>query len=340
MRDKLPSRWRLHHGAYYYQVPPGNEPAWDGKASFRLGKTLPEAFRTWADRVETKRPVKTIAELLDRYLIEVVPTKAPATQTGNRAFIKPLRATFGAMPLLPFEPQLIYQYYTARSAKTSARREIEVLRHAYTMAVQWGLIPRHPFKGEVELPGSASRNRYVEDWELIECLSMKAKGGALMVQAYLKVKLLTGLRRSDLLNLKMSQITEDGIAVTPSKTKNSTGKKVVIEWSEALRIAVEDAKQARRVHLSPWLFANGLGECYWKEDKGDAPLWNKLWQSFMARALKETKLTERFTEHDIRAKCASDADTLAHACALLAHADPRTTERIYRRKTERIKPLR
>lgn len=37
---------------------------------------------------------------------------------------------------------------------------------------------------------------------------------------------------------------------------------------------------------------------------------------------------------------ASDAETLEHARALLAHADSRTTERVYRRKPERVKPLR
>ena len=39
----LPARWRLYHGAYYFQVPPGLEAAWDGKKQFRLGATLGEA---------------------------------------------------------------------------------------------------------------------------------------------------------------------------------------------------------------------------------------------------------------------------------------------------------
>ena len=54
---------------------------------------------------------------------------------------------------------------------------------------------------------------------------------------------------------------------------------------------------------------------------------------------KETKVIKRFTEHDLRAKCASDAESLEHARALLSHADARTTEAIYRRKPERVKPL-
>jgi integrase len=51
-----------------------------------------------------------------------------------------------------------------------------------------------------------------------------------------------------------------------------------------------------------------------------------MWGRFMDRLLAETKVEERFTEHDLRAKCASDAGSLEHARALLAHADARTTE--------------
>lgn len=55
--------------------------------------------------------------------------------------------------------------------------------------------------------------------------------------------------------------------------------------------------------------------------------------------LAETKVIERFTEHDLRSKCASDATSLEHARALLSHADARTIDAIYRRKPERMRPL-
>ena len=49
---------------------------------------------------------------------------------------------------------------------------------------------------------------------------------------------------------------------------------------------------------------------------------------------------ESLTEHDLRAKCASDATSLEHARALLSHADDRMTKRAYRRAPERVRPLR
>ncbi len=60
----------------------------------------------------------------------------------------------------------------------------------------------------------------------------------------------------------------------------------------------------------------------------------------MARLLKDTTITERFTEPDIRAKCASDAETLLRAQQLLGHADSKITQRVYRRKPEIVRPLR
>lgn len=339
----LPARWQRMHGAYYYQVPPGLEAAWDGKKKFRLGRTLPEAYKAWADRLGAIDSANNIGQLLERYSLEVVPTKAVRSQSENARAVTRLRAVFGELRLEDIRPQLIYQYVDKKSAKVAAHREIAVLSHALTKAVEWGYIDRHPFKGEVRLKGEAPRTRYVEDWEVIECLALSSKrlkGSVLAIQAYMRIKLLTGLRRGDLLRMTTADLREDGIHFTPNKTKDTTGKKIIIEWSEELREAIDMAKEVRPVHIAPWLFCNKRGECYFDETKETASGWDSMWQRFMERILAETKVEKRFTEHDLRAKCASDADTLEHARSLLAHADGKLTDRVYRRKPERVKPLR
>jgi len=339
----LPARWRTIHGAYYYRVPKGLEAAWDGKKQFRLGKTLPEAYKVWADRLDSMDEAKTIGDLLDRYALQVVPQKETTTQAQNSVAIKRLRAVFGTLPLTSLKPRHVYQYLDKRAAKTAAKREIEVLSHAYTKSVEWGYLDRHPFKGEVRLGGERPRSRYVEDWEIVECLAVQSRrksGSVLAIQAYMRIKLVTGLRRGDLLRLSMPDLKEDGIHVRPGKTEGSTGKRLIIEWTDELRAAVAMAKSVRPVPMSPWLFCNRRGECYFNETTGRAGGWDTMWRNFMERILSETKVKEHFTEHDLRAKCASDAETLEHARALLAHADGKVTERIYRRKPERVRPLR
>lgn len=335
----LPLRWQCIHGAYYYQVPPGLESLWDGKKKFRLGKTLPESYKVWAERLGSIDNVKTIGQLLDRYALEVTPTKAVSSHADDARYTKRLRSVFGTMALPDMKPQLVYQFVDRIKAKVAAHRAVAVLSHAFTKAVEWGYIDRHPFKGEVRLQNEKPRTRYVTDDELVECLSLpsvRKRGSVRAIHAYVRIKLLTGLRRGDLLRLRVSDCREGGIHVTTGKT----GKAIVYEWSDELRTAVEVAKQARPVDIGPYLFCTKKGECYFDETTGRASGWDSMWQRFMIRVLDETKVEESFTEHDLRAKCASDAETLEHARALLAHADGRITNRVYRRKPERVKPLR
>lgn len=334
----LPARWQFKHGAYYYRVPPGQRAAWDGKTHFRLGDSLPEAYRTYAARVEAAGTARTIGELLDRYALEVVPTKAKTTQAGNGFALKRLRPVFGAMPLAALKPQHVYQYVDRRKAKVAAHREIEVLSHAYTKAVEWGLLDRHPFKSEVRLAGEKPRDRYVEDWEVAEALAlptMRKRGSVLAIQAYIRLKLLTGLRRSDILRLRVTDCQGDGLHAANAKVG---GKRQIFEWSDELRRAVEDAKAARPVDIAPWLFCNRRGECYVVEETDVPSGFKSMWQRFMVRVLKETKVAEPFTEHDLRAKVGSDAESLERARQLLAHADAKTTRRVYRRRPELVKP--
>jgi integrase len=346
----LPARWRYKHGAYFYRVPPGLESQWDGQTEYRLGTTLAESATEWAKRMRSaERPAVYIKQLLERYAIEVIPTKAAATQRGDNLALVNLRKVFGDMRLEDLEPQHIYKYVDTRMNKQGQKslatgvHETRVFKHAFTKAVEWGLMPRHPFKGEVRLKGAKPRSRYVEDWEIIEALSLVPKrksGSVLMLQAYIRVKMLIGIRRGDMLRLRMSDIIDAGITVRPHKTANSTGLVRTFEWTPALRTAVDMALASRPIDIAPWLFCTKRGEGYFNEDTGQASGWDSMWQRFMARVLLETKITERFTEHDLRGKVGSDAESLERARQLLGHADSKITERVYRRKPELVRPLR
>jgi len=55
--------------------------------------------------------------------------------------------------------------------------------------------------------------------------------------------------------------------------------------------------------------------------------------------MAETKVQDRFQERDLRAKVASDSDTLQEASQRFGHADSTVTQRVYRRKPVRVRPL-
>jgi hypothetical protein len=59
--------------------------------------------------------------------------------------------------------------------------------------------------------------------------SKRLKGSVLAIQAFMRIKLLTDLRRCDLLRMTTTDLREDGIHVTPNKTKDTTGKKIITE---------------------------------------------------------------------------------------------------------------
>ncbi len=342
----LPPNWIFYHGAIYYRVPPSCEAAWDGKNQLRLGKTLSDAYLSYSARIKVEDMIiVTIGQLFERYALEVVPTKAPKTQIENQRAIKNLSATFWDIPIADFEPIHAYQYRDRRGkdAPTSANRELEVLSHAFTKAIEWGVARNHPMiEGKFRKISTPPRDRYIEDWEIAEILKLESKrvlGSIRAIQAYIKIKLLTGLRRGDMLSLRTSDLKEDGIHVQPRKTAKTTRIRLIINWSPTLRTTVEEALAARPGRHVPWLFCTTHGECYVRED-GSANAWDCMWQRFMERVLKETRVEKRFTEHDLRAKCGSDADSLEHAQALLAHADSATTKRIFRGRPDRIDPLR
>lgn len=327
----LPSRWRYKHGAYYYRVPEHLRPHWDGKTEFMLGKTIQEAYRAFAARVEAAEDTRTAGQLLDRYSIEVIPRKAPRTQESNYISVRRLRPVFGDMPVSGIKPRHAYKYMslvTRKNGAASANRDFEVLCHSMSMAVMWGVIDRNPLKGQVRKNRIARRERYVENWELEEALAVANP----VVRAYIILKCLTGLRRGDLLRLEERHLGEDGIYVKTSKT----GAALTIEWTDELREAVAVCLAVRPKDNVPWLFCTRKGGCY-VDENGKANAFDSLWQRFMRKVVLKTKVSERFQEKDLRKKTASDMP-LELAKQLLGHASAATTRRHYRLTGDRVKP--
>jgi integrase len=151
-----------------------------------------------------------------------------------------------------------------------------------------------------------------------------------MVQCAMDLAVLTGLRPGDLLSLTRANLTDDGIEIATSKT----GKALLIEWSPSLRTAVKKA-QAQPPQVRQALICNKQGKPYTVDG------FNTIFYRAMGKAISDpdNALTERFQFRDLRAKSASD-DTAEAASKRLGHASPAITEKIYRRKAERVKPLR
>lgn len=330
LRDRhLPERVYCRHGAYYL-VPRGSS-KW-----IRLGGTMAEMYRALADMEIEQQTILLMGELFDRYLREVVPEKAPATQKSNQNSMQFLRPFFGHMAVHEVATQHVFQYREIRSQSgaTATNRDLEVLSHAFSKAIEWGVIgnDKHPMRGLRIKVSTTPRDRYVTDAELGAFLGFCNK----LLRAYIGIKVMTGLSKGDILSLRLPDIQEDGIHYQRRKTSGRGAKPKVIKMTPELAGVIDEARRIRpKAIASMHLFATRDGQPYIKED-GVTSGFDSIWQRAMAKAVEAG--IPRFTEHDLRAKVASDTD-LAHAQQLMDHTTSSITKRVYRRAPEVVEPM-
>ncbi|MBL4712003.1 MAG: hypothetical protein JKX75_05830 [Gammaproteobacteria bacterium] len=330
----LPKRWKWQHGAIYYRVPPANKSEWDGKAFFRLGKTLAEAHRTFSERIhQAGATVVTVQDLFDRFEFEYLPTKAPATQKYYLHALPTLREVFttnqihvGALE--PYHAYKMMAYVTDIQSEKRARRCMECLSSAYSFGVRCGAVKVNPFIGQVIKPSVQGRRREVKDGELIAFASILPRKW----QLYISLKLHTrGRRKGELLRVKHSDLLDDGIAFVNNKRATD---RFIVKWTPEIRAIVKEIIELhpQRLGDSPLFFGKGF-KPYIKDD-GTTSGFDSIWQRYMRKAVK-AGLCERFREHDLRDK-AVENESLEVAARLLRHTSTATTARHYRSKPEQI----
>ncbi len=332
---KLPERWTHKHNAYYY-IPRASEKSFfDGKSWFRLGKTYPEALKTYAERLEIQMG-DDLASVIDRYTIEVMPKFKPNTITGYSYSLARIRKVLGHNKVALIQPQIVYQYMDHIAKEHSmnlANSDLKALRQVLSYAVRWGVVDRNAIKGEVKPYGERegvkkARERYVEDWELAEW----SKVATPIQRAFAALVMLTGARKGEIFQLTRNDAKDGKLKITSQKT----GKITLFVITPALQEAIDFSLSTHRVS-SMYLLPSTKGQCQ-VNTKGNTPSFDKAWRRSMNKAIETTGLKETFTRHDLRAKVGSDAATDERAQQLLGHSYASMTRKHYRRKIPVINP--
>lgn len=331
----MPARWLWEHGAYFYRVPPGQREHWDGKTKYRLGKTLSEAHETFAGKIAQRDGViQTFNDLIDRYLIEVTPTKAAKTRRDEIYLMGRVRKFIGHNLVRGFRPVHAYQLRdhiqrTAEkgSGQTSSNRHMEKVSHLLTKAIEWGVIDAHPMiqgnykklpvESTVEIPD------YDYVIKALECAPA-------LIQCYVRLKLLTGLRRTTMLQLTWHNVSKSGLTIKHQKTEKKNKKTYVFVLTPELQAVLNDIKQLKP--RSIYFFHNRRGEPYLKPDGTDSAF-KSMWQRW------EKKLDRPFTERSLRNLVGSEIESLEDAKHTLGHKSAATTERYYRLNPAKIVPF-
>jgi len=321
IRDKdMPTYVHWKNGAWRFKTPAHLRNYVPGRKTWiKLGVDKREALKSYAELVGNLSAESGMSKLFNRYAAEIIPGKAPRTQRDNEKELKKLKSVFGEMHPGELTTMHCQQYLDLRgkSSKTQANHEIALLSHIFRKAMQWGIVDRNPVKG-VEKHKVIARDRYVQDWELEEFLSVATP----FIKAWTEVKLMTGLRQGDLLALPLNALRDEGVAFTSRKT----GRKGFIAWTPGLRSAIS-ALRALNAIQGMTVVCDRRGK-----PLSESAFQNR-WRAVMVKALESTSLVDRFTEHDLRAKHATDVDGAGgDATANLLHDDKRTTETYLRSK--------
>lgn len=302
----LPPRVYHKHGAYYF-VTKSNQ--W-----INLGKELGKAVAKWAEIVERPVHISTMNDLLDRYLLEVIPTKADKTALDQRHQLVRLKNVFGHMQPSDIRPIDIYGYLDLRPP-VAGNREKSLLSHVFTKGIRWGVVEKNPCK-DVVRNTEKPRDRYVTDAEFDEFLKLVPP----YIQLAMEISRMTGLRQGDILRLKQSNITPDGLLVKQGKT----GKKMLFELTDELSTLLV-RRYTRVTSIDRHLLLNSRGQ----------PLTSSGFKTMWQRRMKVFR-GDRFTFHDIRAKAGSEVENTHE---LLGNSEA-VARKHYQRKLKPITPNR
>jgi len=256
-------------------------------------------------------------QLCDRYAIEVLPEKAPATRRSNQYSLQRIRKAFAGNPVALIRPKHLYQYrdHTGKhESKKKANLDLEVLSHMFTKSIEWGVRDDHPMTDKQVVKFSLKHRRVLPTAEEITAFASSLPH---QLQLYVALKVWTGRRKGELLRLRRQDLAEAGMLFVDNKR----GDQLLVEWEDETRAIVRQLLDLPGKSL--YLFHTRDGRPYIGED-GNTSGFDSIWQRY-SRKWREAG-GKHFTEHDLRKVRASQLSA-SQAQLLLNHATGQTTKR-------------
>ena len=212
-----------------------------GSMKFRDAESLLIQRRN--DIKEGKQPeVKRITnhtfnELSEQYLKWAERQRSFRSKQG---FVKQLAEAFGSLPLRRFNSLMIEQYQTERLQRgnkpATVNRLLATLKHAFTKAVEWDMVEDGTLKRirKVKLLEENNRRlRYLSKEECQALINVCDKH----LQPIVVTALNTGMRKSEILNLKWDNVDLKNNFILLDRTKNGERREIPI--NETVRITLD-----------------------------------------------------------------------------------------------------
>lgn len=269
----------------------------------------------------------TVNDILDRFVRDSLPKRAPRTQVQYRRHVQVLRREFGARIADELRPRDFGPFLEVKKGAIHRVRQLAVLSAAFTDAVsRWYMIERNVLR-DVKRQKSRPRDRLILDEEFA---AVKAAASP-RLKLSMQLALLTGQRQGDIIRFRWTDVRDMELHVYQAKTRK--------------RIAIGITPELEAVLDQCWKLPGGgaVGSEYVLPTRFGRPYTSEgfraCWQRLMQRVMRRGVLRERFHFHDIRALAATKCATPEIAMRLLGHSTIAMTLRVYRRGVERVRAL-
>lgn len=330
--SNLPKRMRARKRGekiwYYYDT--GLKP----RKEIALGCDYAIAVKKWSEIELDKKPLHleiiTFQYVAHRYIKEVIPTKAPATQKDNFRELDQLYKFFGnpPPPLNEIKPIHIRKYLDWRKT-IRANREKALFSHIWNKAREWGYTDlTNPCSGVKGFKETGRKNVYVDDG----MYNAVHRSASQPLRDAMDLAYLTGQRPSDVLKMTEHDIQDGSLCVT----QNKTGARIRINVQGELADLLNRILQRKSTHKirSFYLVVDDTGQRF-------------TYSAFRGHFDKARELAgvdkEKFQFRDLRAKAGTDkADSsgdIRQAQRQLGHSSVTMTETYIReRKGSKVTP--
>jgi integrase len=253
----------------------------------------------------------TVAEVVDRYCLTVLPHKRPKTIVNQKKHLQWWRDLIGHLRLIDVTPAVITDHrdLLARDhAPATVKRYLAALSHAFTIAIrEWQWMEENPCNRVSKPSEPRGRVRFLNDEERQRLLDICKTSSGRYLYLVVLIALSTGSRKGEILNLQWADVDLSQGRITFHDTKNSERRTVPLT-GPALNHMRQHAK-VRRID-TPLVFPNA---------DGTKPLDpRRAWET----SLKQANISD-FHFHDLRHSAASylamNGASLAEIAEVLGH---------------------
>ena len=265
----------------------------------------------------------TVNEILNRFERDYLPTLAERTRKDYAYHLRTLRQWFGHFQANELKPRDFRDFMNVSHGKIQRNRQLAVLSCAFSEATgRWWMADRNPCR-DVKRHSSRPRDRYITDaeYESFKCMV------PCRIKLAMDLALYTGQRQGDILKLTWDKVDRETGRIRFRQTK--TGKKLAVRITPAVAEILDRCE--RMMPSGPTVLRTRRGVRYSSEG------FRAIWQRHMRKWIRLGN--ERFTFHDLRAKSASDSETIDAAYQRLGHTSMSMTRRAYDRGERLVEPL-